>query len=456
MRHAAAVRHAAMVLRCSPDATAAAAPPAAATSRAVAGLRLPMAASRLAAPAAAAGRVSLWPGSGGGRGRLLAGAAAPRSSAAAQPPPPSAAHRGRRFPPSAAPAAGSHGPTSSLSSFSSSSTSSSSASTATATVAAATLRLNAAEPLPSWTRHAAGAGAAARGGSPWHRAVWVRRASSSSSSGARTRGAGGPNTGGGGRPGDADDYYRVLGINRDASPEDVKKAYRKLALKWHPDRNPDDQATAEAEFKRVAKAYSVLSDSERRAAYDHFGEDTTQFTEAQANEEAAKIFRAMFGNKPIHQIIREVEEVLGQQQAEMSEQEAQLRARAQQLRLEAATLELRARQAYSPSQQRHLLRLAASKSQEADQAVLSLQATQLQNFDQRMQARQAMSRLRMMDPIAKAQSRLVSGVSWGVALYAYFWLGYSLLASVATFLMTGLVVRTCFVLRRRLRPPPPR
>merc|ERR1740129_2413065 len=303
---------------------------------------------------------------------------------------------GRRLPASAAPAAGSHGPISSLSS---------SASTATATVAAATLRLNAAEPLPSWTRHAAG-------------------------------------------PGDADDYYRVLGINRDASPEDVKKAYRKLALKWHPDRNPDDQATAEAEFKRVAKAYSVLSDSERRAAYDHFGEDTTQFTEAQANEEAAKIFRAMFGNKPIHQIIREVEEVFGQQQAEMSEQEAQLRARAQQLRLEAATLELRARQAYSPSQQRHLLRLAASKSQEADQAVLSLQATQLQNFDQRMQARQAMSRLRMMDPIAKAQSRLVSGVSWGVALYAYFWLGYSLLASVATFLMTGLVVRTCFVLRR--------
>merc|ERR1740129_21677 len=324
---------------------------------------------------------------------------------------------GRRLPASAAPAAGSHGPISSLSS---------SASTATATVAAATLRLNAAEPLPSWTLHAAGAGAAARGGSPWHRAVWVRRASSSSSSGARTRGAGGPNTGGGGRPGDADDYYRVLGINRDASPEDVKKAYRKLALNWHPDRNPDDQATAEAEFKRVAKAYSVLSDSERRAAYDHFGEDTTQFTEAQANEEAAKIFRAMFGNKPIHQIIREVEEVLGQQQA------------------------------YSPSQQRHLLRLAASKSQEADQAVLSLQATQLQNFDQRMQARQAMSRLRMMDPIAKAQSRLVSGVSWGVALYAYFWLGYSLLASVATFLMTGLVVRTCFVLRRRLRPPPPR
>ena len=66
------------------------------------------------------------------------------------------------------------------------------------------------------------------------------------------------------------DYYEVLGVNRDASEEDIKKSYRKLAMKWHPDRNPDNPK-AEEHFKEAKLAYEILSDAKRRAAYDQFG-----------------------------------------------------------------------------------------------------------------------------------------------------------------------------------------
>ncbi len=66
------------------------------------------------------------------------------------------------------------------------------------------------------------------------------------------------------------DYYTVLGVNRDAPEEEIKKAYRKLAMKHHPDRNPDDKG-AEAKFKEAKEAYEILSDARKRAAYDQFG-----------------------------------------------------------------------------------------------------------------------------------------------------------------------------------------
>jgi molecular chaperone DnaJ len=66
------------------------------------------------------------------------------------------------------------------------------------------------------------------------------------------------------------DFYEVLGVNRDASEEDIKKAYRKLAMKWHPDRNPDNPK-AEEHFKEAKAAYEVLSDAQKRTAYDQFG-----------------------------------------------------------------------------------------------------------------------------------------------------------------------------------------
>ncbi len=66
------------------------------------------------------------------------------------------------------------------------------------------------------------------------------------------------------------DYYEVLGVEKNAGSEDLKKAYRKLAMKYHPDRNPGDKP-AEEKFKEAAEAYAVLSDSEKRAQYDQFG-----------------------------------------------------------------------------------------------------------------------------------------------------------------------------------------
>jgi molecular chaperone DnaJ len=66
------------------------------------------------------------------------------------------------------------------------------------------------------------------------------------------------------------DYYEVLGVSRDASDQDLKSAYRKLALKFHPDRNPGDHA-AEEKFKQASEAYQVLCDPDKRAAYDRFG-----------------------------------------------------------------------------------------------------------------------------------------------------------------------------------------
>ncbi|KAF0811296.1 Chaperone protein DnaJ [Andreprevotia sp. IGB-42] len=66
------------------------------------------------------------------------------------------------------------------------------------------------------------------------------------------------------------DFYELLGVNADASDDDIKKAYRKLAMKYHPDRNPDSK-DAEAKFKEIKEAYEILSDSQKRAAYDQYG-----------------------------------------------------------------------------------------------------------------------------------------------------------------------------------------
>ncbi|MBK7114622.1 MAG: molecular chaperone DnaJ [Proteobacteria bacterium] len=68
------------------------------------------------------------------------------------------------------------------------------------------------------------------------------------------------------------DYYKVLDVARDASEADIKKAYRRLAMKLHPDRNPDDKS-AEEQFKEAKEAYEVLSDAQKRAAYDQFGHE---------------------------------------------------------------------------------------------------------------------------------------------------------------------------------------
>lgn len=84
----------------------------------------------------------------------------------------------------------------------------------------------------------------------------------------------------------AEDYYQVLGVDKKASADDIKKAYRKLALKWHPDKNPNNK-TAEEKFKKISEAYAVLSDTEKRQQYDQFG-SADQFRQQYSQED---IFR---------------------------------------------------------------------------------------------------------------------------------------------------------------------
>ena len=72
------------------------------------------------------------------------------------------------------------------------------------------------------------------------------------------------------------DYYEVLGVAKSATPDEIKKAFRELAKKWHPDRNPNNKKEAEEKFKEVAEAYAVLSDEEKRRRYDQFGHEGLQ------------------------------------------------------------------------------------------------------------------------------------------------------------------------------------
>ncbi|MEJ2059598.1 MAG: molecular chaperone DnaJ [Gammaproteobacteria bacterium] len=94
------------------------------------------------------------------------------------------------------------------------------------------------------------------------------------------------------------DYYEILGVERSASENDLKKAFRRLAMKYHPDRNPDD-AEAEARFKEAKEAYEILSDPQKRAAYDQFGHagvDPSMHAGAGAGAGFGDIFEDIFGD----------------------------------------------------------------------------------------------------------------------------------------------------------------
>ena len=94
----------------------------------------------------------------------------------------------------------------------------------------------------------------------------------------------------------SDDYYKTLGVEKTASSDEIKKAYRKLALKFHPDKNPDNKE-AEEKFKRISEAYAVLCDAEKRKQYDSVGSD--QFSRNYSQED-------IFRNFDLNEILRDL------------------------------------------------------------------------------------------------------------------------------------------------------
>lgn len=93
-------------------------------------------------------------------------------------------------------------------------------------------------------------------------------------------------------------YYKVLGINRNATIKEIKKAYHKLALKWHPDKNKNNIETANKKFREITEAYDTLSNETKRRNYDMFGKVDNNTININPDE----IFKSFFGNQNIFQV----------------------------------------------------------------------------------------------------------------------------------------------------------
>uniref|UniRef100_A0ACD6A051 Uncharacterized protein n=1 Tax=Avena sativa TaxID=4498 RepID=A0ACD6A051_AVESA len=94
------------------------------------------------------------------------------------------------------------------------------------------------------------------------------------------------------------DYYKILDVDRSATDDDLRRAYRRLAMRWHPDKNPTGKTDAEAKFKDITEAYNVLSDATKRTVYDQFGEEGLKGLPQQSGGNADDIFAEFFGGTP--------------------------------------------------------------------------------------------------------------------------------------------------------------
>ncbi|NXP54156.1 DNJB8 protein, partial [Heliornis fulica] len=102
------------------------------------------------------------------------------------------------------------------------------------------------------------------------------------------------------------DYYKVLGLQKSASQDDIKKSYHKLALKWHPDKNPSNKEEAEEKFKAVAEAYKVLSDPQKRSLYDSSVEESSSYRGRSAMGTQNSSFDSTYLFQDLEEIFREV------------------------------------------------------------------------------------------------------------------------------------------------------
>lgn len=241
-------------------------------------------------------------------------------------------------------------------------------------------------------------------------------------------------------------------MQRDASPDEVKKAYRKLALKYHPDRN--SEASSKDMFQQVSRAYQVLSDDKQRKLYDALGVVDGQAPdvakgERMTEEQAAEMFRQMFGDKSIEQIVREFEEAHRQQTKAMEQREVELSQRLERVRLEAQEAQARSFQAQSPRQLVELRRVAMLKAQEAARLEQELLQTKTQHIHQRLMTGSALNQLRNLDPAERRRRATRILASWSSALSAYFLFGYTFFGSMAIGFATSFLLRLIFGLARR-------
>ncbi|XP_063531147.1 dnaJ homolog subfamily B member 6 isoform X3 [Cydia strobilella] len=119
------------------------------------------------------------------------------------------------------------------------------------------------------------------------------------------------------------DYYRVLGVTKVATETEIKKAYRKLALKWHPDKNPDNADEANRKFKEISEAYEVLSDERKRRVYDQYGKEGLNNSRGRRSaadddydfgyssfpftfRDPEDVFREFFGGSPFGDLFAEI------------------------------------------------------------------------------------------------------------------------------------------------------
>jgi hypothetical protein len=246
-------------------------------------------------------------------------------------------------------------------------------------------------------------------------------------------------------------HYDTLGVPRTASADEIKKAYRKLALRWHPDRNPDNQAVAEDEFKRISKAYAVLSDSDKRALYDRTGTEEAYvgggpgFTE----QEAAEIWKQHFGDKKIHEVI---DDLFNQEVDTQKSLEAKLLLEVQSLREQAFQLEAQARDIRLTVRQRQqILDLVSRKIHEAHAAEQRLHAVRLQHVQDRIRLRFVVSRLRSLDPVARTRNALSRRIAFASAFAAYFVFGFTFVKSFFVYLAMSVSIHVGSVFMRALR-----
>lgn len=91
-------------------------------------------------------------------------------------------------------------------------------------------------------------------------------------------------------------YYEIMELPKSATTEEIKKAYKKLAIKWHPDKNPDNKEAATEKFRDISEAYEILSDEEKRKKYDLYGHDGPKVSSGFKYSDANDLFKSFFSS----------------------------------------------------------------------------------------------------------------------------------------------------------------